>query len=82
MKLVYAVVLPAVLIGCATPEQKAQRYLEVYGPVCDKLGFEKNTDNWRNCVLGQANARNSRPAYTPPKSTMTCTTTGATTQCY
>ncbi len=47
-----------VLQGCATPEERAaraqaemQEMMKVYGPACDKLGFAKDTDQWRQCVL-------------------------------
>ncbi|HJW25871.1 MAG TPA: hypothetical protein VJ576_13320 [Rhodocyclaceae bacterium] len=50
-----------VLAGCATPAEQAarmeremDRYVQVYGPACDKLGFKRDTDPWRNCVLGLA----------------------------
>lgn len=46
------------LAACATPaEQAAQmerevdRMIVVYGPACDKLGYQTNTDLWRDCVL-------------------------------
>ena len=52
------------LLGCATPEQRAQkeqaemeRMMAVYGPACTQLGYASNTDPWRDCVL-QTAARN------------------------
>jgi len=24
--------------------------MQVYGPACEKLGFEKDTDIWRECI--------------------------------
>jgi hypothetical protein len=24
--------------------------VQVYGPACEKLGFEKNTNEWRECI--------------------------------
>jgi hypothetical protein len=48
----------AVLAGCATPYDDAERVqrdmdqiIALYGPACDKLGYAGNTDQWRNCVL-------------------------------
>ena len=46
------------LAGCASnpaaEQERATRLMEykmqVYGPACEKLGFEKNTDNWRECI--------------------------------
>lgn len=49
------------LQGCATPEERAaraqaeaQEMMRVYGPACDKLGYAKDTDQWRQCVLHMA----------------------------
>lgn len=81
----YVLVL-LVLAGCATPEQRAERIMAVFGPMCDKLGFQRDTDPWRNCVLQQAGAQQQSGAalygamqQSRPR---TCTTVGATTQCY
>jgi hypothetical protein len=50
--------LIGMLAGCATPEQEAQynvRHMDylitVYGPACDRLGFQRNTDQWRECIV-------------------------------
>jgi hypothetical protein len=48
----------ALLAGCATDPAAQQKYaleqmeykLQVYGPACEKLGFEKDTDEWRTCI--------------------------------
>lgn len=46
------------LAGCASnpaaEQARATKLMEykmqVYGPACEKLGFEKNTDKWRECI--------------------------------
>jgi hypothetical protein len=46
------------LAGCATDPATQQKQalqqmeykLQVYGPACEKLGFEKDTDGWRTCI--------------------------------
>jgi hypothetical protein len=38
------------LSGCATPEQWAGDVIAAYGPYCDKLGYQRDTDAWRQCV--------------------------------
>ena len=50
--------LAVVLVGCTTTEQEAQYMVnqvdymvQVYGPACDKLGYQKNTDRWRDCIV-------------------------------
>jgi hypothetical protein len=46
------------LLGCATPAERAEsvkkeveEMITVYGPGCEKLGFAKDTDPWRQCIL-------------------------------
>ena len=52
------------LAGCATltPEQRAERIAaemetlkQQYGPACDRLGYARDSDGWRNCLLSLAN---------------------------
>lgn len=42
------------LAGCVSPEQRAERQMSAYGPYCDKLGYQRETDKWRDCVQTQA----------------------------
>lgn len=76
----YLTLAIVLLAGCATPEQRADYLMEKFGPFCDKMGYERNTDAWRGCVTQQA--ANRRPVTLPAKTSQTCTTTGATTTCY
>jgi hypothetical protein len=46
------------LAACSTPQERAARLqaemehdMQVYGPACVRLGFQVNSDPWRNCVL-------------------------------
>ena len=46
------------LAACSTPQERSakmqaemDRILVEYGPACTRLGFEANSDQWRNCVL-------------------------------
>lgn len=48
------VIVTVLLTACATPQQRAERQMRVYGPYCDTLGFQRDTDPWRNCILQQA----------------------------
>ncbi|RJG06861.1 hypothetical protein D3870_13395 [Noviherbaspirillum cavernae] len=50
--------MAALLAACTTPEQRAQYMakeadymMQVYGPACDKLGYARDTDRWRDCIL-------------------------------
>jgi hypothetical protein len=53
-----AFIFTAMLTACTTTEQHAQYMVnqidymvQVYGPACDKLGYARNTDGWRDCVV-------------------------------
>ncbi len=71
-----AVLLLFLLQGCATPEERAARVqaevdemIKVYGPGCEKLGYAKESDPWRQCILRLA----TRQDYRTRPSTTTCT---------
>lgn len=51
-------ILTLALTACATPQERAARYqadmerdMTIYGPACSRLGYQVNSDAWRNCVL-------------------------------
>lgn len=63
MAIPVGVMLSALLAGCATttPAERAARaerqmaeMMEVYGPACDKLGYKRDSNPWRDCVLNMA----------------------------
>jgi hypothetical protein len=82
MSRVLAALALALLAGCATltPEERAARLTAEaatlkaeYGPACDALGYARDSDAWRNCLLALANrdaceraAREPAYWYTPP----------------
>jgi hypothetical protein len=46
------------IAGCESPAQKAasfeknyDRSVQIYGASCEKIGFKKDTDAWRHCVM-------------------------------
>ena len=52
------VVILATLPGCMTQAERTaaaqaevDEMIKVYGPACDKLGYAKETDPWRDCIL-------------------------------
>jgi hypothetical protein len=57
------VLLLLVLSGCATTEQRAAQVIAEYGPYCERLGYQRNTDPWRQCIQIE-DAKNS--VYYPP----------------
>jgi len=51
---IIALVCIVALTGCVTAEQQAESDITEYSPYCEKLGYEKNTDKWRDCIQTQA----------------------------
>jgi hypothetical protein len=55
---IYILGLIALLTSCVSDPLAQQKYaikqmeykLQVYGPACEKLGFEKSTNEWRECI--------------------------------
>ena len=46
------------LAGCTTPQERAarmqadmDRIIVEFGPACTRLGYQPNSDPWRNCLL-------------------------------
>lgn len=70
--------LAMVLVGCATPAERAshiqaevEEMIKVYGPACEKLGYAKDSDQWRECILRLASRDDYR--YRTHPTTTTCT---------
>ena len=71
--------LIALLAGCAaTPAEREARIqreidqmIQSYGPTCDKLGYTRDTDPWRDCVL-KLSAKDSYERYASRPTTTTC----------
>jgi hypothetical protein len=62
--------MAALLSACASPQQQAaderekvDQMMAVYGPACSKLGYQEQTDPWRNCVLQLYAQRNNVVRY-------------------
>lgn len=71
--LLCALVLPA----CTTTAERAARMqaevdemVAVYGPACEKLGYKRDEDPWRACVLNLSTKDELRRAAYP--ATRTC----------
>jgi hypothetical protein len=65
------------LAGCATPEERAARMqaeveemIQVYGPACETLGYKRDDDKWRECVIKLAAKEDRR--YSRHPTTTTC----------
>lgn len=51
----------------ARAEAEMDRMIAIYGPACEKLGYARDNDKWRDCVLqlsAQDNYRASRRSST------------------
>ncbi|HZV98733.1 MAG TPA: hypothetical protein VFF74_07055 [Methylophilaceae bacterium] len=57
------------LTGCATTtpaersaqmQRQAEEMVQIYGPACDKLGYVKDSNPWRDCVLNLATQENMK----------------------
>lgn len=74
----HKLILSALLVslaGCATSnlaersaqmENEVAEMIQVYGPACEKLGFQPDSDAWRDCILKLNTSKtvekyNSRP---------------------
>lgn len=58
--------LPLLLAACATdPYTEGHQMLATYGPECQAIGYQPNTDAFRNCVL-KLNSDYTRPIYAGP----------------
>ena len=65
------------LAGCVTPAERAARWqaevdnmITVYGPACEKLGYKRDDDHWRDCLL-RLSARDER-RYSRSPTTTSC----------
>jgi hypothetical protein len=67
--------LPVALLltACSTPQEHAARLqaemehdMMVYGPACSKLGYQVNSDQWRNCVLQLGTREEMQRYYSYP----------------
>jgi hypothetical protein len=74
---VLMVLILAALPGCMTQAERAAAVqaevddmIKVYGPACEKLGFAKDADPWRNCIL-RLRAHDDKQYRTRPTTT-TC----------
>ena len=71
--------LIAMLAGCVTtPEQREARIqrevdqmIQTHGPACDKMGYKRDSDPWRDCVL-KLSTKESYERYAIHPSMTTC----------
>ena len=58
MRILVFLLLIASVSACTTVAQRSARMesevgqmIQIYAPACEKLGFKKDTDPWRDCIL-------------------------------
>jgi len=74
-----AIVFIVFLAGCETAEQRAESDIAEFAPYCEKLGYEKNTDKWRDCIQNQATSLRQSGQYNIP---IYCAPSGGMVRCY
>ena len=52
-------------------QREVNQMIQAYGPECDKLGYKRNTDPWRDCVL-KLSTKDSYERYATRPTTTTC----------
>ncbi|GAB3465045.1 hypothetical protein GCM10027321_29620 [Massilia terrae] len=78
MRTSMALTLALLLGGCATQADRAaeqQREVDemiaVYGPACQKLGYQADTEQWRDCIL-KMDTKNAIERWRTAPTTTTC----------
>ena len=87
MRTAISLLMLGLLAGCvsqaertAQAEQKVDQMVQTYGPACEKLGYKRDTDQWRSCVLSldaKENSERNYPVMTScfgPRGFVQCTT--------
>ena len=78
MRTFVASILIALLTGCTTQADRTARMqrqvdemIATYGPGCEKLGYARDADPWRDCIL-RLNARDTAARYSRTPTTTSC----------
>lgn len=51
----YVLIAVVLLSGCtAMAEFRAENAIARFGPYCDRLGYQRDTDQWRACVQAES----------------------------
>ncbi|AMO99380.1 putative lipoprotein [Collimonas arenae] len=84
MRTIMLLALTALLAGCATEAERAAQaqrdvdeMVRVYGPACQRLGYQSDSNQWRDCVL-RMDTKNNTERY---PATMSCFGHPGFTQC-
>jgi hypothetical protein len=87
MRTAITLLMLGLLAGCVTQEERTAQaekqvtqMMQTYGPACEKLGYQRDTDPWRSCVLSldaKENSERNYPVTTScfgPRGFVQCTT--------
>lgn len=81
-----ALVLLLALSGCALHEQMIADRIAAQGPTCEKMGYTRDTDAFRNCQMQLYQSDQARAAaamgFMQQSRPVTCRTVSGTTNCY
>lgn len=47
------------LAGCASPQERASRHIELFGEYCEALGHQVNSASYGECVQMEAERNNA-----------------------
>jgi hypothetical protein len=77
MRALISLALIACVAGCASQaeliaqkQREVDRMIQLYGPACEKLGYQANSDPWRDCIL-RLSTKDSLDRYNYP-TTINC----------
>ena len=55
----------------ARMQREVDEMIATYGPACEKLGYQRDADPWRDCVL-RLNAKDTVARYSRAPTTTSC----------
>ncbi|MDR3481715.1 MAG: hypothetical protein P4L91_13500 [Burkholderiaceae bacterium] len=86
MRIVISLLMLSLLGACVSQAERTaqatrqvEQMIQTYGPACEKLGYQRDSDAWRSCVLSLDSKENSEryPVTTNcfgPRGFIQCTT--------
>lgn len=86
MRTIISLLMLGLLAGCVSQAERTEQatrhveqMIQTYGPACEKLGYQRDSDAWRSCVLSldEKDNRDRYPVMTDcfgPRGFIQCTT--------
>lgn len=70
MRATISLLMLGLLAGCVSQAERtaqavreADQMMQTYGPACEKLGYQRDSDQWRSCILRLDNKESSDHRY-------------------